>query len=285
MGILYVCATPIGNMSDVSKRLIETLNQVDYILVEDTRRTIKLLNHYEIKKKMISYHKFNEKERSGNVIQDLKDGKNIALVSDAGTPCISDPGYEVVRQARENGIEVIAIPGPSAVISALSISGFELSSFSFYGFLPRETSKQEKVLIDIKNNGIDTFVIYESPNRIIKTLENTQNIFKNAIVLVASDLTKVHEKSIYGPIEQVIKTLKEDEKSNLGEYAVVINKNERIEEVVSDLSLEALLFDTAIKNQCTIKTAITILNKDSKYSKTELYNASLNIKEIMNKRN
>lgn len=285
MGKLYVCATPVGNMSDVSKRLIETLNQVDYILVEDTRRTIKLLNHYEIKKKMISYHKFNEKERSGNVIQDLKDGKNIALVGDAGTPCISDPGYEVVKQARENEIEVIAIPGPSAVISALSISGFELSSFSFYGFLPRETSKQEKALIDIKNNGIDTFVIYESPNRIIKTLENTQNIFKNAIVLVASDLTKVHEKSIYGPIEQVTNTLKEDEKSNLGEYAIVINKNEKQEEIQNDLSLEALLFDTAVKNKCSIKAAITILNRDSDYSKTDLYNASLNIKEIMNKRN
>lgn len=285
MGTLYVCATPIGNMSDVSKRLIETLNLVDYILVEDTRRTIKILNHYDIKKKMISYHKFNEKERTETVIADLLNGKDIALVSDAGTPCISDPGYEVVKQARENGISVIAIPGPSAVISALSISGFELSSFAFFGFLPRENGKQEKVLSNIKTNGIDMFVIYESPNRIIKTLENIKNIFREALVVVCSDLTKVHEKSIYGKIEEIIKTLKNDEKSNLGEYAIVVNKNEKVEEKKIDRPLESLIVEYMVLNNCSIKEAVNRLNKDSDYSKTDIYNASLKLKDLINKRN
>lgn len=281
MGILYVCATPIGNMSDVSKRLLDTLHLVDYILVEDTRRTIKLLNHFNIKKKMISYHKFNEKERSNQVIEDLINGKSVALVSDAGTPCISDPGYEVVKQARINAIEVIVIPGPSAVISALSISGFELSSFVFYGFMPREKKKQEALLTEMKNGSNQIYVIYESPHRIIQSLETINKELNSAILLVCSDLTKIHEKSIYGPISEVINQLRMNEKSNLGEYTIVINKNEIYKKVEHTQSLESMLIDQMVKNNCSLKEAIHLLNKESRYSKKDLYNASLHIKQII----
>ena len=130
-GKLYVVATPIGNLNDISKRALDTLSEVDLIACEDTRQTIKLLNHYDIKTKMVSYHKFNEKDKSISLVKDLLDGKNIALVSDAGTPCISDPGYNLVKEARENNIEIYGIPGASATVTALSISGLSTTNFSF----------------------------------------------------------------------------------------------------------------------------------------------------------
>ena len=135
MGTLYVVATPIGNLGDISLRALEILKNVDIIACEDTRQTIKLLNHFEIKKKLVAYHKFNENSKSSSLIQDLKSGLDIAVVTDAGTPCISDPGYILVKEARENDIPVIAIPGASAVVSALSVSGLDTSKFSFIGFL------------------------------------------------------------------------------------------------------------------------------------------------------
>ncbi len=170
MGTLFVVATPIGNLNDLSPRAIETLRIADYILVEDTRQTIKLLNHFDIKNKMVSYHKFNEKERSSEIISDLKDGKNVALVSDAGTPCISDPGYILVKVALENNIKVIGIPGCSAVITALSIGGLDTSSFTFYGFVPTENKPRKELFNKIKESDIKTKVVYESPKRIIKLL-------------------------------------------------------------------------------------------------------------------
>ena len=135
MGILYVVATPIGNLGDISLRALEILKSVDIIACEDTRQTLKLLNHFEIKKKLVAYHKFNETSKSYSLIQDLKNGLDIAIVTDAGTPCISDPGYILVKEARENNIPVIAIPGASAVVSALSVSGLDTAKFSFIGFL------------------------------------------------------------------------------------------------------------------------------------------------------
>ena len=141
MGTLYVVATPIGNLSDMTERAIKTLTEVDYILCEDTRNSIKLLNHFNIKNKLIAYHKFNEQEKVNSIIKDLKEGKNIALISDAGTPCISDPGSIIVKQAKENKINVIGIGGISASITALSISGLHTTSFTFYGFFPREKKR------------------------------------------------------------------------------------------------------------------------------------------------
>ena len=139
MGILYVVATPIGNLGDISKRALDTLKGVDMILCEDTRHSLKLLNYYEIKKPLFPYHKFNEQEKVSSYINQIKDGKNVALITDAGTPCISDPGYIIVKRAREEGLEVIGVGGISAIITALSVSGLDTKSFAFNGFFPRES--------------------------------------------------------------------------------------------------------------------------------------------------
>ena len=281
MGTLYVVATPIGNLNDFSPRAIKMLQEADYILVEDTRQTIKLLNHFDIKNKMISYHKFNEKERTKSVIQDLNNGKNVALVSDAGTPCISDPGYILVKEALENGIKVLGIPGCSAVITALSISGLDTASFSFYGFVPTE-NKQKKLLFDeIKTSKIKTKVIYESPKRLIKLLKEIKSEIPGCVVSVCSELTKVHEKCIHGKIDDVLEKLEQDPNNSKGEYVILISNDPEKKEN-EKLSLEAMIIDEVVKNNCSLKDAINVINsKNVDISKKDIYNASLNLKNIL----
>lgn len=281
MGTLFIVATPIGNLSDFSKRAVETLKECDLILVEDTRQTIKLLNFFEIKKKMVSYHKFNEKERTMEIINDLKNGKNIALVSDAGTPCISDPGYILVKEARENDIKVIGIPGCSAVITALSIGGLDTSSFSFYGFVPTENKAKKQLFNEIKTSKVKTKVIYESPKRIIKTLSELSNDIPECVVSICSELTKIHEKCIYGKIDEVIKKMKDDPNSSKGEYVILIENEPEIKKE-NDISLEAMIVDEMINKNCSIKEAINNINKNTdNISKKDIYNASLNLKDIL----
>lgn len=281
MGTLFIVATPIGNLSDFSKRAVETLKECDLILVEDTRQTIKLLNFFEIKKKMVSYHKFNEKERTMEIINDLKNGKNIALVSDAGTPCISDPGYILVKEARENNIKVIGIPGCSAVITALSIGGLDTSSFSFYGFVPTENKAKKQLFNEIKTSKVKTKVIYESPKRIIKTLSELSNDIPECVVSVCSELTKIHEKCIYGKIDEVIKKMKDDPNSSKGEYVILIENEPEIKKE-NNISLEAMIVDEIINKNCSIKEAINNINKNTdNISKKNIYNASLNLKDIL----
>ena len=171
MGILYVIGTPIGNLDDLSKRVIDTLSCVDYIACEDTRNSINLLRYLNINKKLVSYHKFNEKGKSNKIIEDLKSGMNIGLISDAGCPCISDPGSILVDEAIENNIEVISIPGPTAIITSLMSSGMDTSSFTFYGFFPRENKEAVNLCKRIKTDYSTLGIIYESPKRILKTLE------------------------------------------------------------------------------------------------------------------
>lgn len=281
MGKLYVVATPIGNLNDLSPRAIKTLKESDLILVEDTRQTIKLLNHFDIKTKMVSYHKFNEIKRTSEIIEDLKSGKNISLVSDAGTPCISDPGYILVRKARESGINVIGIPGASAVITALSIGGLDTSNFTFYGFVPTENKLKKELFYDIKNSNVKTKVVYESPKRVLKLLEELKKEIPGCVVNVCSELTKVHESCIYGKIEDVYEKMIENKDDIKGEYVVLIG-NDKIKEESEKISLEALIIDVVVKNNCSIKDAIDILNKQNKdISKKDIYNASLNLKKIM----
>lgn len=281
MGTLFIVATPIGNLSDFSKRAVETLKECDLILVEDTRQTIKLLNFFEIKKKMVSYHKFNEKERTMEIINDLKNGKNIALVSDAGTPCISDPGYILVKEARENDIKVIGIPGCSAVITALSVGGLDTSSFSFYGFVPTENKAKKQLFNEIKTSKVKTKVIYESPKRIIKTLSELSIDIPECVVSVCSELTKIHEKCIYGKIDEVIKKMKDDPNSSKGEYVILIENEPEIKKE-NDISLEAMIVDEMINKNCSVKEAINNINKNNdNISKKDIYNASLNLKDIL----
>ena len=282
MGILYVVATPIGNLGDFSKRAEDTLRESDLILVEDTRQTIKLLNYFDIKVKMLSYHKFNEKERVEEIIKFLNEGKNISLVSDAGTPCISDPGYILIKEALKNNIKVIGIPGCSAVITSLSVSGLDTSSFAFYGFVPTENKAKKELFERIKHSDISTKVIYESPKRIIKLLEYIKKEIPGCVVSVCTELTKIHENTISGKIEEIYEKMKDDPNSFKGEYVVLIN-NKPLKEEKNVISTEALLVDLIVKNKCSLKDAIKILNDSNKnLNKKDIYNASLKLENIIN---
>lgn len=282
MGILYVVATPIGNLGDFSKRAEDTLRESDLILVEDTRQTIKLLNYFDIKVKMLSYHKFNEKERVDEIIKFLNEGKNISLVSDAGTPCISDPGYILIKEALKNNIKVIGIPGCSAVITSLSVSGLDTSSFAFYGFVPTENKAKKELFERIKHSDISTKVIYESPKKIIKLLEYIKKEIPGCVVSICTELTKIHENTINGKIEEIYEKMKDDPNSFKGEYVVLIN-NKPLKEEKNVISTEALLVDLIVKNKCSLKDAIKILNDSNKnLNKKDIYNASLKLKNIIN---
>ncbi len=283
MGNLYVVATPIGNLSDITLRALDILKSVDYIACEDTRQTIKLLNHYEIKKKLVAYHKFNELSKSNFIIDDLKSGMDVAIVTDAGTPCISDPGYIVIKKAREENINVFAVPGASAVISSLSVSGIDTSSFAFVGFLPVDNTKFNEEIDKIKESKIYTFVIYESPKRIVKLFGKLIEVFPQATVFVASDLTKLHERGFFGTIEDVYEQMKNDSNIEKGEYAIVLQKKEN-DEVNSeeDISLEALIIDCMVKNNLSVKDAIKKITEENKnIRKNDLYEASLRLKNLI----
>lgn len=283
MGTLYVVATPIGNLNDMTKRAIETLKEVDIILCEDTRTSMKLLNNFNIKNKLMSYHKYNEQEQTKNIIKLLKQDKNIAIITDAGTPCISDPGYILVKEARENNITVIPIGGISALITALSASGIETDKFTFQGFFPRETKEKTKLLEELNKTTIKVHIFYESPKRIIKTLEYLKNNLDIEKISIFKELTKLHEKNYYGSLEEVLNKLQNEEKTTQGEYTFII-KTKQKQEKEQNISLEALIIDKLIKEQQTIKETIEILNKENKnISKKDLYNASLNLKQILKK--
>ena len=205
MGILYVVATPIGNLDDITKRALDILNSVDIIACEDTRTSSVLLKHFSITKKLVSYHKFNEKGKSNSLISDLLNGKNIALITDAGCPCISDPGSILVHDAINNDVEVIAIPGASATITSLMCSGMDTSSFTFYGFLDRENKKIVIALEKIKNDSSNIAIIYESPKRIMKLLEIVKSTLNDPYIALCNDLTKKFEKKYYGKTSDVMK--------------------------------------------------------------------------------
>lgn len=283
MGILYLVATPIGNLSDITKRAIEILESVDIILCEDTRVSINLLNSLGIKNKLVSYYKYNEEKRSIEIINLIKDGKNIALITDAGTPCISDPGSILVSECIKNSIEVFSIPGASAVITALTLSGLTLSNFAFYGFLERKNSSQRNQLKVINDNDLETVVFYESPKRILETIKNINEVMEDPYIIVVNDLTKKFEKKYYGKSSFVLEELINNSKSELGEYVIIVSKNlKKLNNEEIDMSIESLLVDKVIKEKCTMKEAIKLLAIEykDKYSKNEIYNASLNIKKI-----
>lgn len=282
MGKLYVTATPIGNLKDISQRALEVLQSCDLIAAEDTRHTLKLLNFYNIKNRLISYHEFNERERARQLIAYmLEKDMDIALVSDAGTPCIADPGYRIVSAAREKGIEVISVPGPSAIAAALSISGLPTDQFSFYGFLP-EKAERKAVLKDIRNKRIRTFILYESPKRIRDLARDILDEFPNARVCVCCDLTKLHEKSIRGPIAEVARRLQEDPKAELGEYTVIVYNDYEEEEKARDgLSVEALIVDMVVKKRCSLKEAVRLVAEKHNLPRREVYRGAIELKGMI----
>ncbi|MBW2987052.1 16S rRNA (cytidine(1402)-2'-O)-methyltransferase [Candidatus Woesearchaeota archaeon] len=220
---LFVCATPIGNLDDVSFRLLETLKKVDLICAEDTRRTKKLLDKYNVKyNKMTSYNDANKKIKTKHIIEELNQNRDVALVSDSGTPCISDPGYYLVSNAVVNGIAVVPVPGPNAMIAALSISGMATDRFTFYGFLPKTSGKQMKILEEIKKRN-ETAVIYESQYRIVKTLNAINTAMPDKQLVLCRELTKKFEEQIRGTAGQILEKIKN--KKIKGEIVLIIGKS------------------------------------------------------------
>lgn len=200
---LYVVATPIGNLEDITLRAIRVLKEVDLIACEDTRQTRKLLARYEIHTPLVSYFEHNKRMRGEEILKTLKSGKNVALVSDAGTPGVSDPGFNLVRDAIQNDVQVIPLPGPSAAVAALSAAGLPTDQFHFVGFLPQKEGKKRKLLESLKGDS-GTLIFYESPFRIRKTLKLVQDVFGNRSCAVAHELTKIHEGIFRGSVAQVL---------------------------------------------------------------------------------
>lgn len=225
-GKLYIVATPIGNLEDITYRAIKVLSEVDIIAAEDTRHTLKLLNHYNISKPMISYYKETEKVKSKILLEKLNEGKNIAVVSDAGTPGISDPGEEVIRTAINDNIEIIPIPGACAAINALICSGFDTSKFLFIGFLPAKVSDKKRRLEEIKNETC-TMIFYEAPHKIEDTLHIMLEILGDRQISIGRELTKVHEEFIRGRISEVLENL-----NARGEYVLIVEGAKKNEEEV-----------------------------------------------------
>lgn len=285
MGKLYVVATPIGNLKDITYRAVEVLENCDLIAAEDTRHASILLKHYNIRTKVISYHKYNEEDMSKILIDYiLEKDMDIALISNAGTPCISDPGYRIVNEARKRNIEVIPIPGPSAVMAALSVSGIPINHFLFLGFLPKKISQRREIIRDIKKKQIETVVIYESPKRILALAELLAEEMPTATVCFFCELTKAFEKVFIGKIGDVIEKLKNDPKVEVGEYTVVIyNKSEETIEENIEISPEALLIDTLVKEKTSLKKAIEIVSKRFNLPKNQVYKKALNLRNLIEK--
>ncbi len=284
MSKLYIVPTPIGNLKDMTERAIETLKDSDLILAEDTRHTQKLLNYFDIKTNQISYHKFNEKQRTEEIISEiLTDEKKVSLVTDAGTPCISDPGFELVKRAREEGIEVIGLTGASAVTVALSIAGIDTYQFAFYGFLPRKKGELEGAINKILNNPIKTFVVYESPKRIITLVEMLKEQMPNLTLCVLKELTKLHEKTFYGHVDVVLEQLNGNDDVEKGEYVVVGYNNDYTEkdEAGVKVNIHGIIFDKLINKNYTLKEAVNEVVEEKLASKNDAYKASLEIKKFI----
>lgn len=264
-------ATPIGNLEDITLRAIRILKEANLIAAEDTRHTKKLLNHYGIGTPATSYHEHNEESKIASIIEKIEGGKSVALVTDAGTPCVSDPGYKLIRGAVKAGVKVISIPGPSAIIGALSSSGLPTDEFTFKGFLSsKEVARKKELAIMAKIE--TTYIVYESPGRLIKLLKNVEEIMGNVNIVVARELTKVYEECIRGTVSEVLGKLGEAKVK--GEITVVIRSNP----VKVDNNYEEVL-TVMLSEGTTVKEASSIISSDYNVSKKEVYKKALAIKE------
>ena len=277
-GTLYLVATPIGNLEDITLRAIRVLNEVDVIAAEDTRHTIKLLNHFNIKKPLVSYYEHNKTEKGNYLIQQLLDGRNIALVSDAGSPGISDPGEDIVRLAIENEINLTMIPGPAAVISGLVLSGFSTSRFIFEGFLSTNKKSRNERLSSLEKE-TRTLVFYEAPHKLIHTLKDLYAVFGNRRIALARELTKKFEEIIRCTIEEAIK--KYENESPRGEFVLIIEgMNEKTIEENRNKSWEKYSLkehlELYIKDGLNKKAAMKKVAEERGLSKREVYNSLLN---------
>ncbi len=272
-GKLYLVATPIGNLEDITLRAINVLKNVDLIAAEDTRHTLKLLNHLEISKPMISCHRHNENEKSNKIIEKLKEGKNIAIVSDAGTPGISDPGEEVVKEAIKENIRIIPIPGACAAINALIVSGIDTKEFYFLGFLPLNKKLRKEKLNEIKNIN-KTIILYEAPHKILNTINDLENILENRQVVFAREITKIHEEFIRGTIKEI----KEKIENPKGEFVIIIEGNKNVENIENKLNLLTINehYNYYENKGYSKKEIIKLIAKDRNVNKNEIYQKFIN---------
>ncbi len=275
-GKLYLVATPIGNLDDITIRAIKVLQNVDLIAAEDTRHSLKLLNHLEISKPLISYHRHNEENKTEVLINKLLNGENIALITDAGTPAISDPGEEVVKQAIEKEIEIIPIPGACALINALICSGMNTREFAFYGFLPLNKKLRKNKFEEIKKEN-KTIILYEAPHKINQTLKDILQEVGDVNIVLARELTKIHEEFIRGKISEIIEKYTDLK----GEMIIVLegnkfdNSTDKLTELLNNMSIEEH-YNYYKKQNLEKKEIVKKMAKDRNVNKNEIYMKVIN---------
>ena len=273
-GELFLCATPIGNLEDITYRVVRVLNEVDLIAAEDTRNSIKLLNHFNIKTPMTSYHEFNKYDKAKVLVESILDGKNIAVVTDAGTPGISDPGEELVRQCYEAGIKVTSLPGAAACITALTMSGQKTRRFVFEAFLPKDKKEKQMVLKSLENE-VRTIIIYEAPHRLTKTLKDLEKALGDRPLTICRELTKKYEDAVQTTIARAIEFYEEN--TPKGEFVLVIAGKE-ISEIKEEemqkwesMSIEEHM-ELYMNKGISKKDAMKLVAKDRGVSKRDIYN-------------
>lgn len=284
-GTLYVVATPIGRIVDISVRAIKVLEGVDLIAAEDTRRSYILLNILGIRKEVVSNQKFNEHRKTERFLQDLRDGKSIAVISDAGTPCISDPGNELIKRALEEGFPVVPVPGACAAVSGISASGFDLTSFLFCGFFPKDNTDRKNELKRLNSGVTRTYIYYESPKRILKTMDFLAEKLPEARICLCNDLTKTHERFYRGTSAEVLAELGDNPNAEKGEFTLIVEMPEKKEEPETTAlpsSPHAALIDAMVAGAETLRDAIeTVLQDDAcPFKKNELKEAAITVKSL-----
>jgi 16S rRNA (cytidine1402-2'-O)-methyltransferase len=271
---LYIVSTPIGNLDDVTFRAIEVLKKSDIVLCEDTRRSLKLLNHFKIKKKLVSYHKFNEKKQVLNIIEHINQGKILSLISDAGTPLLSDPGRILVNQCIDNKIKIVPIPGASSIITAMSISGFN-DQFLFYGFLPKKENELQKVLVSLSQSKFSQ-VFFIPALKINFYIKNFKKYYSGRKILIAKELTKIHESFFRDTIEHV----KLFDNKMKGELTVIISEKSDIKKVLN----KEKIVNKAKKylKRYSLKDTVDLILESEKINKKEIYKLCLKVKNEKN---
>jgi len=275
-GTLYIVATPVGNLEDITFRAVKMLKQVDLIAAEDTRHSKKLLSHYDIKTKLVSCHEHNEANKTPQIIAHLKNGLDIALISDAGTPSISDPGYNLVRAVAREKLPIIPIPGCSAAIAGLSVSGLPTDSFLFLGFLPKKQQKQKQALEAITNQSA-TLIFYESPRRIKALIDNMRNILGDRKACLAREITKLHEEYIRGNLSDILKTLEEKEVIK-GECSLFV-QGQMEQKTIDEEQLEKIIISRLATTDLGTSDLARQISNEFNLSKKQVYDMILRLNQ------
>lgn len=275
IGTLYIIATPIGNLEDITLRALRILKDVDLVAAEDTRHSRKLLTHFGISKPLTSYFDHNKNIKGALILDKLRNGLSVALISDAGTPCISDPGYQLVRDAVREGIDVVPIPGPCAAVSALSASGLPTDSFAFEGFLPNRVGKRREKLGRLKDES-RVLIFYEAPTRLVASLSDILEIMGDREVVLAREVTKVYEEFLRGPLSHVMESLKERQVK--GEIVLILAPHDSVADTVDDRDIEEMLERYLAADGLSVKDAVKRVALETGMPRGMVYEAALRLK-------